>query len=62
VLILSKADTHWTEQVLKERELLRGGTEPGTVQFLTSGDPALVAPVIRILWGDEGEGVTRVDV
>lgn len=40
-----------TARVLEERRLAAGGGEGG-IEVLTTGDPAVVAPVVERLWGE----------
>jgi len=39
-------------RILKEKELITSMNVPGRESFLTSGDPAVVEPVVRLLWGN----------
>ncbi len=49
-----------THRVLVEKSLLAPSFEGGREWFYTSGDPALVRPVIEKLWGSIGEGVAQI--
>ncbi|MDF9409071.1 glutamate racemase [Pelotomaculum isophthalicicum JI] len=39
-------------RVLKEMEIAAKNNKPGRESFYTSGDPSVVEPVVRFLWGD----------
>ena len=47
-------------RVLAENTLLAPDEQRGKERFYTSGDPALVGPVIEKLWGGVGEGLARL--
>lgn len=49
-----------TKRVLTENKLLTLGPRAGKEWFYTSGDPAVVSPVIERLWGGRGAGVAAL--
>src|SRR5690606_14347058 len=49
-----------TKRVLAEEKLLAPSQRAGQEWFYTSGDPAVVGPVIERLWGGRGAGVAAL--